>query len=349
MNEEIITVKYEKSAEHYFNECVNMLANYKLLCKKPTFLANWISNLCAWQIKKSELGEINVIATKMQHGILASRKNNDINIQFVKQIKNYKSFIKLTDCLLHELSHVKTDKDNNNILKDENGNVSVEYLPEFYQRFVLSTLVFKCNLEYSTAYDIALALYFSNKNEKTACADAFNQTNLLLSSAKRLSKKIKLLDKMVKHESVHSKFPDTSEYDLSLQIYENTIIKHLREFESEFAQNPTKEDALYYETARKLVPNEETDQILFNHLLNSNNFEAVIKMINHPSFKNNLNNIVDAIALLKKNNLNPRKELTGIKKEVLNLLIAKDKTKSPQVNSQPLSLESELETGCYSL
>lgn len=322
--EEIIIRKNE-NVEANFKKCVELLLNYKILRKSNSYAFDLIKSLANWQLSQIDSDEIKIVIEQKNRNILAFSRDGTIFISTeALKTKRLKDFVKLTDILLHEFSHIKTDKQNAKIRKNEHGTANNQYKPKYFYYGVLELL--KKFIDAETAGDLALAYYSKNENEQTANIQAKDEILKLISSAKQI-KNYAWLGKMetLENDQFDKTLKNISQHNNKLSIYDQLLKTNLAQFQLNYASNPKSEtdkdeqNKLLFFVSRTLNPCGEADQMLFKHYLAKKDVENCLMLINLPDFKHNISNLRDLIALLKEKNVSLSKitnvDLSKVMKE----------------------------------
>ena len=326
------------------SELVDLIASFTDNRGRANISKELTLSLIKYKLADLQLGEIKFSVLRGLNGCLGAHGTGLISLNDKLFKGGYKRAVKIIDSILHEFSHLQTDNENSKIQKDEYGNPSAAYLEHFKYENVLYAVRTICGFDLETGVDVTLSLYSANPNEQKANDQALLEALKLFDEVEKQYPS-KTLEKMKLYlRKVYFKTKkELSSKNYLLDAYGKIIEESFKNFQMEFASLPQNDriEVLKYEAAHSLYPNDEADQKLFNRLLASDNLDACLKMINHPTFKNNPYNIYKIIKLIKKNG-GDLSGIKGINKEAMKRVIAvMDARSSQPINNYGAQIEDK--------
>ena len=319
-----------------FDKCVSHLLNLNENLKDENFSMQWVEDVVTWQLAKNNIDEVILDFTNNKSGCiensiaLSSKGLSDLNL---------KRFAQLTDMLIHKFNHYITDLNNQNVKKDEFGNVNSRYISDMPYRDMYSFLSKHFNDKILLG-DILYGMYYKCEHEEIARNMAFDENIHLVESAMdkaSFTQKFylkKLLDTIIKDKKkIKQSFAeDVSQYS----NFRYTLQKISEDFQKDLTIK-SDEDYGLLRAARYLYASDELDQANFKKLVDQNQVNSACLLIDEHNFRNNIDNIVKLNELLKHNNVHIKdaKFTTLDKERVLEVV--------GQSNLQKIESDSEQE------
>lgn len=287
-----------------FDICVSRLVNLKHNLKDENFAMQWISDLLNWQLAKNNIDEVSLHI--INKDISPFYNNNTISISSqVLTIRNLYQFAQLTDTIIHEFTHYVTDINNKQVKKDEFGNASAKYLKSYPYWYVYHFLD-KYFDDKTLLGNIANGLYYINVDEKNSRQVAHTESMQLVEKAIDNSTFIKkhYATKLLKKvQKIKTDYYYNYEENVSSC---NTYQKNIEEISKDFQRNleiKSDDDYTSLYVARYLYVSDELDQINFKKLIAQNQINSAFSLLDEVDFKNNKENIIQFVELLKQNNM----------------------------------------------
>lgn len=285
-----------------FDKCVSHLLNLKENFKDESFFMQWVEDVVTWQLAKNNIDEVILDFTNNKSGCI----ENSIALSS-KGLKNLNlsRFAQLTDTLIHKFNHYITDLNNQNVKKDEFGNVNARYIRDIPYRDMYKFLAKHFNDKILLG-DILYGMYYKCEYEEIARNVAFDDNIHLVESAMdkaSFTQKFylkKLLDTIIKYErkSKQSFAEDVSQYSNFRYILQNIS----EDFQKDLTIK-SDEDYELLRAARYLYVSDELDQVNFKKLVDQNQVNSAFSLVDEIDFINNIENILQLDKLLKHNNM----------------------------------------------